>query len=62
MGLPWYIFQRFWDIGSGTDYLGASLFLAARGIAADLRQVQKLTEITHVEKDDRMISEGTEDG
>ncbi|KAA8642213.1 uncharacterized protein ATNIH1004_011154 [Aspergillus tanneri] len=37
--------------------LGASLFLAARGIAADLRRVRHLTEIKHAEKEDKMISE-----
>lgn len=33
-----------------------------RGVAADLRRVRDLTEIKQVEKEDRMISEGTEDG
>ena len=42
---------------------GVSLFFAVRGIATDLRQVRDLTEIKHVdEKEDKMISEGTEDG
>ncbi|KAF9894213.1 hypothetical protein FE257_007715 [Aspergillus nanangensis] len=41
--------------------LGISLFFAARGIATDLRRVYDLTEIKHVEKEDKMISEGTED-
>lgn len=41
---------------------GISLFFAARGIAAELRRVRELTEITHQENEDRMISEGTEDG
>ncbi|PLN82721.1 hypothetical protein BDW42DRAFT_200273 [Aspergillus taichungensis] len=42
--------------------LGVSLFFAVRGIATDLRQVRDLTEIKHVdEKEDKMISEGTED-
>ncbi|KAL2004990.1 hypothetical protein VTN00DRAFT_2840 [Thermoascus crustaceus] len=41
--------------------LGVSLFFAARGIAAELRRVRELTEITHQENEDRMISEGTED-
>lgn len=44
------------------DCPGASLFLAARGIATDLRRVHDLTEIKHIEKEDKMISEGTEDG
>lgn len=39
-----------------------SLFFAIRGIAADLRRVSDLTEIKHVEKEDKIISEGTEDG
>lgn len=39
-----------------------SLFFAVRGIAADLRRVSDLTEIKHVEKEDKIISEGTEDG
>ncbi|PYH99526.1 hypothetical protein BO71DRAFT_394257 [Aspergillus ellipticus CBS 707.79] len=41
--------------------LGVSLFFAVRGIATDLRRVRELTELKHVEKEDRMISEGTED-
>ncbi|XHG02750.1 hypothetical protein AWENTII_006088 [Aspergillus wentii] len=41
--------------------LGVSLFFAVRGIATDLRRVRDLTEIKHVEKEDKMISEGTED-
>ncbi|KAK9577286.1 hypothetical protein V6Z90_008962 [Aspergillus fumigatus] len=41
--------------------LGVSLFFAIRGIAADLRRVSDLTEIKHVEKEDKIISEGTED-
>ncbi|KAI9044611.1 uncharacterized protein KD926_000522 [Aspergillus affinis] len=41
--------------------LGVTLFFAVRGIATDLRRVRDLTEIKHVEKEDRMISEGTED-
>lgn len=42
--------------------LGVSLFFAVRGIATDLRQVVDLTEIKHVEKEDKIISEGTEEG
>lgn len=45
-----------------TDSTGVTLFFAVRGIATDLRRVRDLTEIKHVEKEDRMISEGTEDG
>ncbi|GKZ37866.1 hypothetical protein AbraIFM66950_009693, partial [Aspergillus brasiliensis] len=41
--------------------LGVSLFFAVRGIVTDLRRVRELTEIKHVEKEDKMISEGTED-
>lgn len=41
---------------------GVSLFFAVRGIATDLRRVHDLTEIKHVEKEDKMINEGTEDG
>ncbi|KAJ5082000.1 hypothetical protein N7532_011043 [Penicillium argentinense] len=41
--------------------LGVSLFFAVRGIATDLRQVVDLTEIKHVEKEDKIISEGTEE-
>lgn len=33
-----------------------------RGIATDLRQVVDLTEIKHAEREDKIISEGTEDG
>jgi len=42
--------------------LGVSLFFAVRGIAADLHRVNELTEIKNDEKDDGIISEGTEDG
>lgn len=42
--------------------IGVSIFFAVRGIATDLRRVRDLTEIKHVEKEDKMISEGTEDG
>lgn len=42
--------------------LGISLFFAVRGIATDLRQVVDLTEIKHVEREDKIISEGTEEG
>ncbi|KAJ6033058.1 hypothetical protein N7444_010829 [Penicillium canescens] len=41
--------------------LGVSLFFAVRGIATDLRHVVDLTEIKHVENDDKIISEGTEE-
>ena len=44
------------------DLPGVSLFFAVRGITAKLHQVQDLTEIRKVEKEDRMISEGAEDG
>jgi hypothetical protein len=33
-----------------------------RGIAADLYQVNELTEIKNDDNDDKIISEGTEDG
>lgn len=33
-----------------------------RGIATDLRQVVDLTEIKHIEREDKIISEGTEEG
>lgn len=42
-------------------FLGVSLFFAVRGIAAELRQVRDLTEIKQVEKEDRIINQGTED-
>lgn len=42
--------------------LGISLFFAVRGIVTDLRQVVELTEIKHNEREDKIISEGTEDG
>lgn len=42
--------------------LGVSLFFAVRGIAADLRSVNELTEIKNDDSDDKIISEGTEDG
>ncbi|OJJ46291.1 hypothetical protein ASPZODRAFT_133322 [Penicilliopsis zonata CBS 506.65] len=41
--------------------IGVSLFYAVRGIVTELRRVRELTEIKKVEKEDRMISEGTED-
>jgi hypothetical protein len=42
---------------------GLSLgFVAARRIVRDLYQVRELTEITRPENDERMISQGTEDG
>ncbi|KAL4913160.1 hypothetical protein BDW62DRAFT_220848 [Aspergillus aurantiobrunneus] len=41
--------------------LGVSLFFAVRGIAADLRSVNELTEIKNDENDDKIINEGTED-
>lgn len=43
-------------------YTGVSLFFAIRGIAKDLRQVVDLTEIKNAEKEDKTISEGTEEG
>lgn len=39
-----------------------SLFFAVRGIVSDLRQVVDLTEIKNVDKEDKIISEGTEEG
>ncbi|OKL56862.1 hypothetical protein UA08_07829 [Talaromyces atroroseus] len=43
--------------------LGVSLgFVAARRIVHDLYQVRELTQITRPENDERMISQGTEDG
>ncbi|KAJ5166563.1 uncharacterized protein N7482_005344 [Penicillium canariense] len=41
--------------------LGVSLFFAVRGIATDLRQVVDLTQIKQVEREDKIISEGTEE-
>jgi hypothetical protein len=42
---------------------GASLgFLACRRLVRNLHEVPKLTEIRHDENDERMISQGTEDG
>ncbi|KAJ5491524.1 hypothetical protein N7539_003091 [Penicillium diatomitis] len=41
--------------------LGVSLFFAVRGIVHDLRRVVELTEIKHVEKEDKIISDGAED-
>lgn len=43
-------------------FIGVSLFFAIRGIATDLRQVVDLTEIKYVDKEDKIISEGTEEG
>jgi hypothetical protein len=42
--------------------IGVSLFFAVRGIAADLQSVNELTEIKNNDSDDKIISEGTEDG
>ncbi|CEO58572.1 hypothetical protein PMG11_03284 [Penicillium brasilianum] len=41
--------------------LGVSLVFAVRGIISDLRKVVDLTEINHPEKEDKIISEGTEE-
>ncbi|GLI80575.1 hypothetical protein PoHVEF18_008930 [Penicillium ochrochloron] len=41
--------------------LGFTLVFAVRGIIEDLRHVVGLTEIKHLEKEDKIISEGTED-
>ncbi|KAJ5358627.1 uncharacterized protein N7496_011040 [Penicillium cataractarum] len=41
--------------------LGVSLVFAVRGIISDLQQVVDLTEIKHAEKEDKIISEGTEE-
>ncbi|KAL3438615.1 hypothetical protein BDV09DRAFT_191750 [Aspergillus tetrazonus] len=41
--------------------LGVTLFFAVRGIAADLQQVNRLTEIKNDSNDDKIINEGTED-
>lgn len=41
---------------------GVTLFLAVRTIVTDLRSVNELTEIKHDANDDKIISEGTEDG
>ncbi|KAJ6109722.1 Armadillo-like helical [Penicillium sp. IBT 16267x] len=41
--------------------LGISLFFAVRGIATDLRQVVDLTEVKHVDREEKIISEGTEE-
>jgi hypothetical protein len=43
-------------------FSGFTLVFAVRGIIQDLRQVVDLTEIKHVENEDKIISEGTEDG
>lgn len=37
-------------------------FLACRQLVRNLLEVPKLTEIRHDENDERMISQGTEDG
>lgn len=63
MAMPRYKFiPSFITIDHVADCVGVSLFFAVRGIATDLRRVRDLTEIKHVEKEDKMISEGTEDG
>ncbi|KAL4802889.1 hypothetical protein BDV18DRAFT_163413 [Aspergillus unguis] len=41
--------------------LSATLFFAVRGITADLRRVNELTEIKNDDSDDKIINEGTED-
>ena len=57
MGISW---AKSWSML--LTLLGVSLFFAVRGIATDLRQVVDLTEIKHVEQEDKIISEGTEEG
>jgi hypothetical protein len=49
-------------LGYLLTHLGVSLFFAVRGIAADLHRVNELTEIKNDDNDDKIISEGTEDG
>lgn len=44
------------------NFSGISLFFAVRGIATDIRQVVDLTEIKRDEREDKIISEGTEEG
>ncbi|KAJ5915385.1 Armadillo-like helical [Penicillium verhagenii] len=51
---PWRLFPEM-------GYFGISLFFAVRGIVTDLRQVSDLTEIKQVDREDKIISEGTED-
>ncbi|QSS53564.1 hypothetical protein I7I53_00859 [Histoplasma capsulatum var. duboisii H88] len=41
--------------------LGATLFFAVRGVAAELHRIRELTTIRNGEKDDQVIGEGTED-
>ncbi|OJD22815.1 hypothetical protein ACJ73_05834 [Blastomyces percursus] len=41
--------------------LGVTLFLAVRGIAAELHRIRELTAIRNGDKDDQVIGEGTED-
>lgn len=50
------------DLGKLLTVLGVSLFFAVRSIVTDLSLVVNLTEIRHVEKEDKIISEGTEEG
>lgn len=64
MAMSWYVLIAIFAFGMSTQLtpVGVSLFFAVRGIAAKLNTVRDLTEIKSVEKEDRMISEGTEDG
>lgn len=55
-------FMKFLGDSDQLTAAGVSLFFAVRGITTDLRRVRDLTEIKQVEKEDKMISEGTEDG
>lgn len=49
--------------GCWLTYTGASLTLiVTRGVIQDLYQVRKETQIKHEENNERIISQGTEDG
>jgi hypothetical protein len=66
MALPWYdALLRIMCVettANSYDVSGMSLFFVARIIANELQRVRELTEIKHKESEDRMISQGTEDG
>lgn len=63
MALPWYALNYSTAlVRELNQWLGVSLFFAARGISAELRNIRKLAEITKLEKEEPIIGQATEDG
>ena len=64
VGMPWYVGYAP-NVHPALIQIvpsGVCLFLITQSIASNLHEVQDLTEIRNVEKEDRMISDGAEDG